>query len=100
MVTSHQITSQPQLSEVSRHGLEIYDTALRSVLEPEFNGQVVAIDVQSGDHAVADTSPAAMRALRQRRPQAVLLIRTIGPETRHGLVARVLEAPLPSDAAG
>jgi hypothetical protein len=38
-----------------------------------------------------------MRLLLQQQPQANLVIRTIGPETRHGLVARALGLPFASD---
>jgi hypothetical protein len=84
------------LSEVSRRGLAIYEDRLRTILEPEANGKVVAIDVDTGDYAVADTSPAAMRLMLRRNPDAVLVMRTIGPERRHGLVARALSSPLPT----
>ena len=61
------------------------------------NGRVAAIDVNTGDHVVADTSPAAMRAMLKRNPAAILVIRTIGPETRRGLAARALGSPVADD---
>ena len=78
------------LSEISRRGLTLYEEQLRAILEPRDNGKVVAIDVDTGDYAVADTSPAAMRMMLQRNPEATLVMRTIGPERRHGVVARAL----------
>ena len=86
-------TQTEPLSPESRKGLEIYESRLRSILEPVMNGRVVAIDVNTGDHAVADTSPAAMRLMLERHPDALLVIRTIGPETRRGLAARALGSP-------
>ncbi len=68
-----------ELDEVTRRGLAIYDARLRAILEPEHNGKVVAIHVDSGDYAVARNSPLARRALRARRPEGMILTTDIGP---------------------
>src|SRR5205823_2745285 len=41
------------LDAVSQRGLAIYESRLKKVLEPEHNGETVAIHVESGDYAVA-----------------------------------------------
>ncbi len=70
---------QNELDDVTRQGLAIYDTRLRAILEPEHNGKVVAIHVDSGDYAVARNSPLARRALRARYPEGMILTTDIGP---------------------
>jgi hypothetical protein len=60
-----------QLSELSKRGLAIYEEKLKTILEPEYNGQVVAIHVDSGDYVVAKNSPDAMRAMHSRYPDRV-----------------------------
>ncbi len=42
--------------ELLRRGLEHYERTLRPILEPDLNGQVVAIHVASGDYEVARSS--------------------------------------------
>ena len=87
-------TPGPELSELSRRGLAFYEEKLRAVLEPEHNGKVVAIHVDSGDYEVAGNSPEALRAMHARHPDSPVVIRAVGPEFRHGLVARMLASQM------
>jgi hypothetical protein len=75
--------------ELVRVGLAIYER-LRPLLEPVHNGEIVAIHVDSGDHVVARTSGAAMRAMRHRQPLGKLVLLTIGPVCDTGLAMRML----------
>jgi hypothetical protein len=38
--------------ELTQRGVDIYEEHLKTLLEPDANGQFVAIHVESGDHAV------------------------------------------------
>jgi len=90
--SSSEISGDRSLSEgdqVTRRGMEIYENRLKSKLEPEFNGQSVAIHIGSGDYEVADSSGNAMRAIRKRYPSGPLLLRTIGTVSDFGLAARM-----------
>lgn len=80
---------QALLLDFTRRSLELYDNSLKATLEPLQNGRVVAIDAQSGDYAVAKTAAAARRLLRERHPHALIVTRTIGPETRDDLARRL-----------
>lgn len=64
--------------EIGERGVAIYDAKLRSILEPQFRGQFVAIDVESGDYEVADDADAASDRLWARRPDAQVLVERIG----------------------
>ena len=54
--------------EIARLGKAIYERDIRQQVEADYHGKVVAIDVDSGDYAIADTGLAAADALRERRP--------------------------------
>ena len=56
--------------EHARLGDELYETRIRGLVERGNEGKVVAIDVTSGDHVVADTSTEATRRLLAIRPNA------------------------------
>lgn len=65
--------------EIGRHGLEIYESRLRSLLETqEHVGRIVSIDVESGDHEIGDDLVAAGRRLQQRHPDALMYGKQIG----------------------
>ena len=56
------------IDETARLGDEIYERDIRSKVEATQHGKIVAIDVDSGDYAIADTALAAADALREQRP--------------------------------
>ncbi len=68
----------------------IYESKLKSILEPQFNGQIVAIHVDSGDYEVAKHSATATRAIRARHPGTLALILDIGPPRIDSLTMRML----------
>ena len=65
--------------EAVRLGKEIYERDIRPQVEADHFGEYVAIDVETGDWAVADTAIAAMERLRALRPKAVdVLMERVG----------------------
>jgi hypothetical protein len=64
--------------EIGELGVQIYESRLRAVLEPQFHGQFVAIDVESEDYEVANEAAIASDRLWARRPDAQVLIERIG----------------------
>jgi hypothetical protein len=77
--------SEPEishLSPVSQRGVAIYREKLKSVLEPEHNGEAVAIHVGTGDYVVARSQTEARRTLLKRhKPDGQIVTLTIGPPT-------------------
>lgn len=62
-----------------RLGKEIYERDILPQVEAGHFGEYVAIDVETGDWAVADGERAAADRLRERRPQAVdVLMQRVG----------------------
>jgi len=68
--------------------MQFYDAELRSVLEPRFNGQYVAIHPSTREYVVERGPGKALRALRARRPEGQIVIHHIGPASS-GLKARL-----------
>ncbi len=57
--------------EAVRLGKEIYQRHILPQVESEHFGEYVAIDVETGDWAVAHTTRIAVERLRARRPDAI-----------------------------
>ena len=57
--------------EAVRLGKEIYERDILPQVEADHFGEYVAIDVETGDWAIADTTRLAVESLRARRPRAV-----------------------------
>jgi hypothetical protein len=77
------------LADVTERGLAIYESQLKALLEPDHLGEVVAIHVDSGEYAVAVSSPDALRAMRRLQPSGLLFLYTIGPAEDLGLARRM-----------
>ena len=71
--------------EIARRGDEIYYD-LRAQLEPQHNGEVVAIDLQTGDWEVDPDEIAAAHRLKVRLPDAQIWVVRVGSRylTRFG----------------
>jgi hypothetical protein len=69
------------VEETASLGDEIYERDIRPQVEPEHVGEVIAIDVDSGDYALADSASAAAKRLRERRPDAQVWLMRVGYET-------------------
>ena len=57
--------------ETARLGDELYERDIRPQVERSRHGEIVAIDVDSGSWAVADSVLEAGALLREQRPEAV-----------------------------
>ena len=70
--------------ETARLGKEIYERDIRPQVEPDHRGRVVAIDVDSGEYAIADTASVAAKRLRAQRLDAGVWLMRVGYRTlRH-----------------
>ena len=70
--------------ETARLGKEIYERDIQPLVETDHRGQVVAIDVDSGDYAIANTASAAAKRLRAMHPDAGVWLMRVGYRTlRH-----------------
>ena len=69
------------VEETASLGDKIYERDIRPHVEPEHVGEVIAIDVDSGDYTLADSASAAAKRLRGRRPDAQVWLMRVGYET-------------------
>ena len=61
------------MKQLSVKDRAIYDNKLKSVLEPQFNGQVAAIHLDTGDYEAAKNSPwAYQKAYAPRHPDGLI----------------------------
>lgn len=58
--------------EIARRGEEIYAARLRAHLEKEHNGQVVIIDIESGEYEIGYDSLTANKRALAKHPGAAL----------------------------
>jgi hypothetical protein len=93
MAVSPQRAWETELHRLSELGFALYNERLKGILEPEHNGQTVAIHLESGDYAVAANSPAALRTVRGRQPSGKVMTMTVGPEKPHPALDRILGPP-------
>jgi hypothetical protein len=80
-------TARPSLTneEVARRGDEIYNRLLRARLEPDQNGKIIAIDVDSEDYEVGTDVLDVAHRLRARRPDALIYFLRVGDRVLHRL---------------
>lgn len=64
--------------EVGRLGEEIYEKKLKAILDPAEKGRVIAIDVLSGDYALADSILEASDAIRAQHTNPVVYFMRVG----------------------
>ena len=74
---------QPRYSkeEFARRGDEIYESEVRSQVEEDSHGKIVAIDIETGDFEVDASEIAACDRLEARHPDAQIWIVRVG--SRH-----------------
>ncbi|MCY3918591.1 MAG: hypothetical protein OXG38_02135 [Chloroflexi bacterium] len=64
--------------ELARLGKEIYERDIRQLVEADHHGEVVAIDVDSGNYALGENAVAASEGLRSQRPDAQVWLMRVG----------------------
>jgi len=69
--------------ETARRGDEIYEQQVWPQVESGHQGQIVAIDIDSGGYALGDTALAAARSLRVNYPEAEIWLVKIGDKAFH-----------------
>lgn len=87
---------QPRYSkeEFARLGHELYDSQIRSQVEAENYGKVVAIDVDTGAFEIADDSLTAAKRLLNRYPDAQIFGLRIGYRAVHRFGFHTPNTPL------
>lgn len=79
--------------EVASRGDEIYEQQIRSQVEADHKGEIVAIDIESGAFVVDKTVLAAADRLLARSPSAEIWCVRVGHRTLHHVGARSILGP-------
>jgi hypothetical protein len=73
--------------EVARRGDAIYDRSIRALVEPAHEGEVVAIDIETGAFALGPDALTAARRLRVLQPDAEVWLVRVGSRALHRIGA-------------
>ena len=77
--------------EVIRLGKELYERDIRRKVEDDHSGEIISIDVESGDWAIGESVVATTDRLWERRPDAIdIYSLTIGDEVLYRFGGRTL----------
>lgn len=92
-MASAQMTDE-DLDLLAERGGALYNERLKQLLEPEHNGQWVAIHLDSGEYGLGKNSPSALRALRAKQPTGFVVTMLVGPEREDPTLYRMLLSEL------
>jgi len=97
-VKAEELVQEEEADRVSTLGHAIYDQRLKGLLEPQYNGQDLAIHVDSGDYEVGRWGARPGITLRKRHPEVgmILLTKVGPPQPDDALAARMLMNKLSS----
>jgi hypothetical protein len=73
----------PPKAEVASRGKAIYETVVRSQVEPTSLGKIVAIDIVTGEFAIGENSLNASDILLERLPEAQIWFTRVGQRAVH-----------------
>ncbi len=87
------VLSEEQMDRLSTMGRALYNEKLKAILKPEFNGQDVAIHLNTGGYEVGKRASRPALTLRKRHPEGgMIMITDVGPprpeDMGHGMGAR------------
>jgi hypothetical protein len=88
MAVQQQLDSSPRQpkyskEEFAQRGNEIYETHIRSQIEAENHGKIVAIDIETAAYEIAENSLTAAKQLLKRYPNAQIYGLRIGHRGVH-----------------
>ena len=76
----HKRASDLSPAVIAARGQRIYESRLKPVLEPQCNGQIVAIEVESGDYAVGPDLLAAADELQRNHADSTFYFIRVGSQ--------------------
>ena len=82
----------PDKEEAASRGRELYES-IRPRVEESHRGEVIAIDLDTGDYELAGDTITAAHRLRAHRPEARIWFVRVGHEALYRFGPRVLATP-------
>ena len=74
----YEVITDVDMHRLGEEGERIYRERLKTLLEPEFNGKIVAIEVDSGDYFIGDTVVEAGLKAKDKYPNKIFQFIRIG----------------------
>jgi hypothetical protein len=71
--------------EIARRGQEIYDKSLRDKLEPEHKGELLVLNIETGEYEMDKDDRLAFERARNRWPSSVFYFLRVGYRTTYHL---------------
>lgn len=81
--------SQDTGEEIVRHGQEIYERAIRAQVEPEHKGELLVINIETGEYEMDADDTAALDRAKARFGDAKTFTLRVGYPTAYRLGRRV-----------
>ena len=75
--------NQRSSDSLSENGQRLYDERLRDLLEPEHNGEFVAIEPDTERYFLGDSGLAALRAGRRELPDKLFYLLRVGSDAAY-----------------
>ena len=69
---------RPSAREITELGQQIYESRIRSLVEPEHIGKYLVIDIETGEYEIDADHLAASNRAAAKRPNALLFAMRIG----------------------
>lgn len=83
-MSTEKVTNADALREIGiQQGQQLYNEPLKARLEPQHTGRFVAIEPNTGDYYLGDTSMEALVAAHAALPESRFYLKRIGHETTH-----------------
>lgn len=82
--------SRPTNDDIVERGQALYERDVRARVEPQHNGQFLAIDIETGAYAIGPTAIEAIRDIKRQRPNAMLYILRVGHPAAYRLGGKSL----------
>ena len=71
--------------EIGKRATEIYKRSIRSQVEPEFNGKIIAIDVDTGEYEIDEDILSSTKRLKERCPNGTFFALRVGFDVVYAL---------------
>ena len=78
MTSKIQLLPNINPAEIARKGEEIYEKKLKDKIEKDYFGKIVAIEVDSGEYFLGDTTIEASNRAKKRFPDKITYLKKIG----------------------
>jgi hypothetical protein len=79
--------------QLARRGQAYYDRHLRAQLEPEHDGEFLALEVETGNYEMDDDEMAAIQRARAKHPGSLFYVLRVGHRAAHRIGGKSLRRP-------